>query len=112
MTLSSIIARFVKMPKTRKRSRAVANSRCKGKVCELATVVLCMGCRYCQNSALSIFLNGAFIFLNGAFIFVNGAFIFVNGAFIFVIGAFIFVNGAFIFVNGALFIQRSGDNIR
>ena len=28
----------------------------------------------CQNSVLSIFVNGAFIFANGAFIFVNGAF--------------------------------------
>ena len=37
----------------------------------------------CQNSVLSIFVNGAFIFANGAFIFVNGASVFVNGAFIF-----------------------------
>ena len=54
-----------------------------------------------MNSALSIFVNGAFNFVNGASIFVNGAFIFVNGAFSFVNGAFIFLNGAFIFVTGA-----------
>ena len=38
-----------------------------------------MRCRYRQNSALSIYVNGASVFVNGAFIFVNGAFIFLNG---------------------------------
>ena len=33
-----------------------------------------MRCHYRQNSALPIFVNGAFILVNGAFIFVNGAF--------------------------------------
>ena len=36
---------------------------------------LAMRCHYRHNSALSIFVNGAFSFVNGAF------FVFVNGAF-------------------------------
>ena len=66
-----------------------------------------MRCRYRQNSALSIFVNGAFIFLNGASVFVNGAFSFVNGAVIFVNGVSILVNGASIFINDAsIFVKR------